>query len=98
MSEIELNPCNDSVHGVSITALTGLPSGTVLDERALAQALKVSTRTVRRMADRGEIPPGVRLGARKVWLSDKVLAFLSERAEQAEISARRIRKRTPQEF
>ena len=81
---------------MTITRLAELPQGAMLDENALASALGVSTRTVRRMVDRCEIPAGVKLGARKVWFSDRVLGFLMARAEReaevAERNAQRLRR------
>lgn len=79
--------------GCTIAALSQLPAGSLLDERALAAALEVSPRTVRRMVERGEFPAGVRLGARKIWLSDKVQQFLAERAERLAAEARRQAER-----
>lgn len=80
-------------HGITITTLATLPAGTLLDERALATALEVSPRTIRRMVDRGELPEGVRLGARKVWFSDKVQRYLAERAEHLANEARKQAER-----
>jgi len=75
--------------GRTVTVLADLPPGSMLDEKALAQALGVSTRTVRRMVDKCQLPGGVLLGARKVWFSGKVLAFLSERADRETVEARK---------
>lgn len=65
--------------GLTVTVLGELPEGSILDEQALASALKISTRTIRRMVDRRELPPGLKLGGRKVWFNDEVLAFLRSR-------------------
>lgn len=75
--------------GLVVSALAKMPQGTVLDERALASTLDVSPRTVRRMVDRCELPAGVKLGSRKIWLSDKVLAYFAERADKAAREAKR---------
>jgi len=71
-------------HGRTITTLAELPPGTLLDEVALAHTFGVTTRTIRRMIDRRQLPPGVKLGVWKVWFSERVLAHLSARAEKAE--------------
>lgn len=76
--------------GRVLRGLADLPSGTLLDEPALAAALDVSQRTVRAMAARGEIPPGIRLGGRTTWLAGRVLAHIGRCAEEA---AREAEKR-----
>ena len=84
--------------GQVASGLAQHPPGTMLDERALASALGVSPRTVRRMVDRCELPPGVRLGARKIWLSEKVLSFLRERSERGAVRSRRQAKKLDELF
>ncbi len=74
------------------TDLATLPSGTLLDERALARCLQVSPRTLRRMVVRGELPPGIRLGGRTVWIAGRVLEHLNARAERI---ARQAEKNAP---
>jgi len=74
----------DDSSGTIMTSLANLPKATFLDEFALAGALKVSQRTVRRMVVRREIPPSLRLGGRSVWQVGRVLAWLNARCEQAE--------------
>lgn len=64
------------------TQLGRYPPETLLDQEALAQALDVSPRTLRRMVARFELPPGMTLGGRKVWIVRKVLEYLTERAEE----------------
>lgn len=91
MNETQTNPQdNETLHEKTdlkkdhfvITSLAELPEGSILDETALASALKVSTRTLRRMVARFEVPPGVKLGGRKVWIAGKVLEYLTVRAEK----------------
>ncbi len=53
---------------------------------------EVSTRTIRRMVDRREIQPGVKLGSRKVWFSEMVLTFLVDRAQKESQQSRRLEK------
>ena len=64
------------------TNLAQYPPGTLLSEESLANALKVSARTLRRMVARYELPPGIRLGGRKVWVVEKVREYLADRAER----------------
>lgn len=75
--------------GLTITRLCELLPGTMLDERALAESLDVSPRTLRRMVERRELPAGVKLGARKIWFADKVREYLEARAERLAEESRR---------
>ena len=82
--------------GLVLDALARLPERAILDEAALAKALHVAPRTLRRMVDRWQLPPAVRLGNRNVWYSGRVLSFIEAsmiRAEQAgERAARKWRE------
>lgn len=79
--------------GTTITALTLLPTGTMLDERALAGVLRVSPRTIRRMVERGELPEGVKLGGRKIWISEKVIDYIAAQADRQAAEARKQAER-----
>ena len=68
---------------ISITKLAELPEQTLLDERALAEIFSVTTRTVRRMVGRFELPPPVRMAGRSTWMSGRVLAHINTCAERA---------------
>ena len=65
---------------------------TILDQAALGAALGVSPRTLRRMVARLEIPPGLPLGGKKVWLAGKVREFLALRAENVVRRSQRSRE------
>ena len=79
-----VNPTGpDEMSGVVIVEFGEMPTGTLLDEAAMAALLRTSKRTVRRMVGRGELPPAIRLGGRSTWLSHKVLEHLTERAVRA---------------
>lgn len=69
--------------GVVVTRLAEVPERTLLDERALAEALGVTKRTVRRMVARYELPPPVRFAGRSTWQAGRVLAWFEVRAERA---------------
>ncbi|HBC89308.1 MAG TPA: hypothetical protein DCZ94_20395 [Lentisphaeria bacterium] len=85
--------------GLLVDELAKLPEKTIMDEGKLASILKISTRTLRRLVQRAEIPPPISLGGRSVWLSDRILAYLNTSAEQAEKEAlnqiKRISKYSP---
>ena len=67
----------------TIVLLAELPPKALLDETALAAALGVTKRTVRRMVTRFELPPPVALAGRSTWIAERVLAHLDARAERA---------------
>src|SRR5262245_3327215 len=85
----------ESRDGVLITALAELPERALLDERALASALGVTKRTVRRMVSRFELPPPVSFAGRSTWQAGRVLAWFEARAERAARDARRVADRLP---
>ena len=66
-----------------VLALAELPAKALLDECALAAALKVTQRTIRRMVARFELPPPILLAGRSTWIADRVLAHLEARAARA---------------
>jgi predicted DNA-binding transcriptional regulator AlpA len=79
--------------GVVISALAKLPERAIVDERALADALHVSKRTVRRMVSRGELPPPVPFAGRSMWQVQAVLAWFEARAARASREAERAARR-----
>ena len=78
--------------GVVVTALAEMPDKALLDETALAQALGVSKRTIRRMVGRFELPPPVKFAGRSMWQAGKVLAYFEEAAERVSREAERRAK------
>ena len=82
--------------GVVITALAEMLARSIVDEAKLAYMLRVSTRTVRRMVTRTELPRPVKLGGRATWFAGDVLDHIAMRAEalrrEAEKDAARIKK------
>jgi len=90
----ESSPTTNS--GLVISALAELPERTLVDERALAKALGVSMRTVRRMVGRYELPPPVPFGGRAMWQVGKVLAWFEARADRAARSAQNIARKIGQ--
>lgn len=84
--------------GVLITTLAELPERALLDERALAKALGVTKRTVRRMVARFELPPPVAFAGRSTWQVGRVLAWFEARAERASRQAARNASRLERLF
>jgi predicted DNA-binding transcriptional regulator AlpA len=64
----------------------------MVDSDALGAALAVSARTVQRLVGQGQLPPGVELGGKTLWIVGRVLAWLAGRAEQAEKKAAGFRR------
>lgn len=86
-------------NGILVDELAKLPERSILDEGRLAGILNISSRTLRRMVARGELPPPIPLGGRSVWLSDRLLSYLNSAAEKAEKAvseeAKRIARYSP---
>jgi hypothetical protein len=76
--------------GLYIVDLAELPVNTLLDNQALAEVFSVSTRTLRRMVGRGEIPRGIRLGGRSMWIAGTLVEYLKAEAERQAAQARRL--------
>jgi predicted DNA-binding transcriptional regulator AlpA len=90
----EIHP--DACAGFCTTRLAELPAAALLDERALAGCLGVTTRTVRRIIARGQFPAGVKLGGRRMWLAGKVVGFLTDAADLQVTNARKLALRLGQ--
>ena len=67
---------------VGLTGLASMPENTLLDETMLSGLLEVSTRTLRRMVGRRQLPQGMKMGCRRIWLAGKVIEFLSDEADR----------------
>jgi len=75
---------------VAVASLALMPKESILNERALAAALRVTPRTIRRMVTRAELPPGIRFGGKTIWLAGKVLEHISTNLERAAKEAERV--------
>lgn len=95
---VELAAKKTAEKGV-IDTLARLPEKTLVDESSLAAALKVTSRTVRRMVSRLELPPPVQLGGRSVWMVGRVLEHIESALEDAKQEAvkelQRIQRLSP---
>lgn len=49
----------------------------LLDAKEVGERLGCSWRTVYRLADRGAIPPGLKLGALRKWDSEAIESFIA---------------------
>lgn len=74
---------------MALDGLAALPKGMLLNEKALADSLAVSPRTVRRMVAHGQLPAGIKLGGRRMWVADKIMEFLVARSDELAQEARR---------
>lgn len=92
-TEHPTQPLGRELSRLCITDFASLPEGTIIDQAKLAEILGVTTRTVRRMVSRHEIPPAVSYSGHKVWLVGKLQQHLADRLRAAEISAEKSRKR-----
>lgn len=78
---------------LKLRRLSRLPREMIVDTRALARVLGRSTRTIRRMVDRYEIPPPIRMSGRSTWQVGTILSWYAERAERRVSESRRVRDR-----
>ena len=79
--------------GLAITELATLPEKAILDEARMASIFAVTPRTVRRMVDRGELPPSFRLAGRANWFSGIVVNHLFDLAKKKLNEARDHQKK-----
>jgi excisionase family DNA binding protein len=49
-----------------------------IDQHDVAEYLGVTTRTVRTLIRRGELPPPIRIGRKQFWLKDKFMCWLND--------------------
>ncbi len=74
-------PCIASI------SLGGFADSDMITKPELCKCLDCSERTLQRMVERFEIPPGVTLGGRKVWIVGKIRAWFADAAERREAEA-----------
>lgn len=86
-TENQASPSNPDANRLCITALASLPENTLIDQTKLADILGVTTRTVRRMVCRFELPEPIKLAGHSVWtvgvLVDYLNASLQKGAEKS---------------
>ena len=68
-------------------SLGGFADGDLITKPELCRCLNCSDRTLQRMVERFEIPPGMTLGGRKVWIVGKIRAWFADAAERREAEA-----------
>lgn len=92
-------PHKPKSEGMVLDGLANMPKEAMLDEPGLAKTLQVSSRTIRRMVVRDELPPPIPLGGRSMWLVGRVLAHFDAAAErltqEARARQRRLRSYVP---
>lgn len=74
----------------AITVLAELPRDTILDIVALAAIFRVVPRTIRRMEQRYELPPSIKLRTKRCWKSGTVLDWIGAAFDREEVEARRV--------
>ena len=77
---------NATVNAALIT-LDRFPDDRILTKTELAEALCCSPRTLNRMVEKFEIPPGIILGGRCVWIVGKVKLWIASSASRREAEA-----------
>src|SRR5437868_2579442 len=75
--------------GKIVVTLGQLPPKTLLDERAVAEMLSVTMRTIRRMVARNELPPPVMFAGKATWIAGRILEHIEARADRAAQHARK---------
>lgn len=73
-----------ALSGLVLDRLAQLDDRAMLNEVALASGLGCADRTLRRMVERGEVPPPISLAGRSVWILGRVFDWLQNRAEREE--------------
>ena len=79
--------------GNPLTVIAELPADAILDENAMAKAFGCVPRTIRRMVERYELPPGVSIAGKTCWLAGRVRRWIDEAAELQEQQARKHREK-----
>ena len=79
----------------ALITLDRFPDDRFLTKIELAEALYCSPRTLNRMVEKFEIPPGIILGGRCVWIVGKVKLWLASSASRREAEAEKeaVRRR-----
>ena len=97
VAQADNGPDEAGARGVLIDSLAILPERAILDQARLADLIGVTTRTVRRMVSRFELPPPTRLMGRSVWFAGRVLAHIEKAVERAERAAEQIARKIRQD-
>lgn len=93
MSEQPTRPVSENIQSVKVVrTLADLPPRSLVTEAGLAEMFSVSDRTVRRMVERGQLPPPVKLADRNTWMVGLLLDYLEEQMLQAVSEGKRIAK------
>ena len=87
--QVEEPPQEDGV----LTEIAALPEGAVITEQALARMLGKCRKTVKRMVERNELPPPVRMNGKPVWTAGAILKHIEERLQVAKRELQKERER-----
>jgi predicted DNA-binding transcriptional regulator AlpA len=79
--------------GTLLYSLACLPERTLIDDARLASILQVCSCTIKRMVQRSELPPPIRMSGHPVWFAGTILEHIQKRLEAARKDAERTERR-----
>ena len=91
MNEVESDVQADA--GMTVDGLALLPSGAILDEKALAVMFGCCTATIKRQVKNGSLPVPVRMFGRSCWTAGAILAHVEKRLAAAQQDAAKENRR-----
>lgn len=90
-AEDQVLPIHRDPNRLCITDFASLPEGTIIDQTKLAEILGVTTRTVRRMICRYEIPQPIKLCGHSVWTVKVLNDYINQKLQKgAELSRKSL--------
>ncbi len=76
----QVKPATDTPN---LESLAALPHDAPLGAKVMAAIFGVGPRAIGRMVQRGELPPGIKVGGRNIWMAGVLREHLRRRAEDA---------------
>lgn len=93
MGNDNLNILENEIPIGIVSQLGELPSGSIINEEALAKMFGRCQVSIKRAVQRGELPPPVKLLGMPVWTAGKLLDYINERLDAAQKEEERTRKK-----
>lgn len=75
-----------------IEEIGALPPGALVYEPALEKMLGMGMRAIDRAIERGQLPPGVKVGAKRLWTAGSIVKWIDARIERAAKENERVTK------